>query len=143
MPVPMNNSKISLSRTAVLFKRYSLSPERNNRRVTVTSSYSIGSILDSLENVKLTSAKPKPGFLSVPLKMTSSIAEPRSSLTLCSPKTQRMESKTLLLPQPFGPTTAVIPGSKFKTVLSANDLKPKISNLLKYTDEYSLKVRHN
>lgn len=35
-------------------------------------------------------------------------------------------------PQPFGPTTAVIPGSKLSVVLSQNDLKPTSSSLLKY-----------
>ena len=38
----------------------------------------------------------------------------------------------LLLPQPFGPTIAVIPGSSRTTVLSANDLKPISSSCLKY-----------
>ena len=67
-----------------------------------------------------------------PLKITSSISEPRNDFADCSPKTQRIESKILDLPHPFGPTTAVIPGSKFSVVLSQNDLKPISSNLLKY-----------
>jgi hypothetical protein len=44
-----------------------------------------------------------------------------------------MESIILLLPQPFGPITPVIPSSKFKTVLSAKLLKPLISNVFKRT----------
>ena len=38
IPVPINNSWMSLSRTIVLLSIYSLSPERNKRRVMVTSS---------------------------------------------------------------------------------------------------------
>src|SRR5205814_3768392 len=45
----------------------------------------------------------------------------------CSPMAQRMASTTLLLPQPFGPTTPVTPSSKEKTTRSAKDLKPEIS----------------
>src|SRR3989338_5606686 len=71
-------------------------------------------------------------MLSVPLKMTSSILEPRRDLTDCSPKTQRIASKIFDFPHPLGPTTAVIPGSKYKVVLSAKDLNPKSSNFLKY-----------
>ena len=47
---------------------------------------------------------------SVPLKMTSAISSPRKALADCSPRTQRMASETLDLPQPFGPTMAVTPG---------------------------------
>ena len=54
----------------------------------------------------------------------SSILEPRSVLTLCSPRTQRIASVTLLLPLPFGPTIAVIPLSNSIRVYSGNDLKP-------------------
>jgi hypothetical protein len=35
-----------------------------------------------------------------------------------------MASTTLDLPQPLGPTMAVMPGLKSKTTLSTNDLKP-------------------
>ncbi|EKD27199.1 MAG: hypothetical protein ACD_79C00815G0001 [uncultured bacterium] len=45
---------------------------------------------------------------------------------LCSPKTQRIASTTLLFPQPLGPTKAVIPLLRMISVLSANDLKPSI-----------------
>ena len=48
-----------------------------------------------------------------------------------------MESSTLDLPQPFGPTTQVTPRSKFSTVLGANDLKPKISSDLRYMGRIS------
>ena len=42
----------------------------------------------------------------------------------CSPSAQRSASARLLLPQPFGPTTALMPGPNSTTVFSANDLKP-------------------
>jgi hypothetical protein len=40
--------------------------------------------------------------VSAPSKMTSCILPPRSALALCSPRTQRIASAILLLPQPFG-----------------------------------------
>src|SRR5438552_3130484 len=52
---------------------------------------------------------------------------PRRCFALCSPIAQRMASTTLLLPQPLGPTTPVMPSSKEKTMRSANDLNPVIS----------------
>src|ERR1700677_163546 len=69
---------------------------------------------------------------SVPLKMTSAISPPRRALADCSPKTQRMASETLDLPQPFGPTIAVTPGWKFSVVLSAKDLNPKTVKFFRY-----------
>src|SRR6202047_2357282 len=50
-----------------------------------------------------------------------------------------MASATLLLPQPFGPTTAVIPSPvKMRSVWSAKDLKPVISRRL----SLNIDVRH-
>ena len=61
----------------------------------------------------------------VPLKMTSCMDSPRSSLALDSPSTQRTASMMFDLPQPFGPTTPTSwPGSR-KLVGSAKDLKPE------------------
>src|SRR4051812_42558678 len=65
-----------------------------------------------------------------PLKMTSAISPPRRLLADCSPRIHRTASTTLLLPEPFGPTTPVTPGEKSKRVLSANDLKPTSSRRL-------------
>ena len=70
-------------------------------------------------------------LFSVPAKITSCILLPRKALLDCSPNTQRIASLTLLFPQPFGPTIAVIPPSKLILVKSANDLKPTISISLK------------
>ena len=65
--------------------------------------------------------------------ITSDMLEPRRLLADCSPNTQRIASATLLLPQPFGPTIAVIPSVKSIGVLSANDLNPTNSIFLKFT----------
>jgi len=44
-----------------------------------------------------------------PLKITSAISLPRRLLADCSPRTHLIPSTMLLLPEPFGPTTTVIP----------------------------------
>src|SRR3954451_23367050 len=74
--------------------------------------------------VSVTSARPNAGRPAVPAKMTSSILPPRRLLAPCSPSTQAMASTTLDLPDPFGPTTAVMPGSRRRVVADAKDLKP-------------------
>src|SRR5947208_682373 len=81
-----------------------------------------------------TSAIPSGLRPSVPLKITSAISPPRNALADCSPSTQRTASSTLDFPQPLGPTIAVTPSWKLKTVLSANDLKPKSSSDCKCMD---------
>src|ERR1700732_1407247 len=63
--------------------------------------------------------------------MRSSALLPRRRVGACSPRTQRIASTTLDLPQPLGPTTAVAPGLKLMTVASRNDLKPTNSRLLR------------
>ena len=75
--------------------------------------------------VRTTSARPSGGAArTVPAKMTSSILPPRSDLAPCSPITQARASTTLDLPEPLGPTTQVMPGSKRKVVADAKDLNP-------------------
>src|SRR5712692_7740834 len=49
---------------------------------------------------------------------------PRRSLALDSPSTHLKASRMLVLPDPFGPTMAVIPLSKRISVFWANVLKP-------------------
>jgi len=56
--------------------------------------------------------------------MTSSIFAPRIMRARCSPSTQRIASETFDLPQPLGPTMAVTPSSKTRSVWSAKDLNP-------------------
>src|SRR5664279_5759983 len=83
--------------------------------------------------VRATSARPSGARREVPAKMTSSILPPRRLLAPCSPMTQARASTTLDLPEPFGPTTQVIPGSKRRVVDDANDLKPRRVRLFRCT----------
>src|SRR5881409_3706897 len=82
--------------------------------------------------VRETSAMPNGLRPSVPLKITSAISPPRSALADCSPSTQRTASDTLDLPQPLGPTMAVMPGRKLSEVLSAKDLNPRTVRFFRY-----------
>src|SRR3954470_18013526 len=75
--------------------------------------------------VSTTSARPSAGRPAVPAKMTSSILPPRRVLAPCSPITHASASTTLDLPEPLGPTTAVMPGSKRSVVDDAKDLNPR------------------
>src|SRR6201997_2215489 len=86
-----------------------------------------------LSMVSVTSARPSGGREVVPAKTTSSILPPRSDLTPCSPITQDRASTTLDLPEPFGPTTQVMPGSRRSVVAEANDLKPRRVRDFRYT----------
>src|SRR5664279_6229935 len=85
----------------------------------------MGSAPSELSMVRVTSARPNGARPDVPAKMTSSILPPRSAFAPCSPSTQAIAATTLLLPDPFGPTTAVMPGSKRNVVVDAKDLKPR------------------
>src|SRR5581483_5684701 len=93
----------------------------------------MGSAPSVLSMVRVTSARPSGGRPAVPAKITSSILPPRSDLAPCSPMTQARASTTLDFPEPFGPTTQVIPGSKRRVVAEANDLKPRRVMLFRYT----------
>src|SRR5215204_5423683 len=112
---------------------YSEPPLRNIVRLIVTSEYSIGRAPSELSIVSVTSARPSGGRPAVPAKMTSSILPPRSALAPCSPSTQATASTTFDLPEPFGPTTQVMPGSKRSVVAEAKDLKPFSVRLLRCT----------
>ena len=125
---------MSSSRQELPLISYSLSPERNIRRVIETSVYSIGRAPSVLSIVSVTSARPSGARPAVPAKITSSILPPRSALAPCSPSTQAMASTTLDLPEPFGPTTQVMPGSSRSVVAEAKDLKPLTVRLLRCTD---------
>src|SRR5215467_9083564 len=83
--------------------------------------------------VRVTSARPSGGRPAVPAKITSSILPPRSVFAPCSPRTHAIASTTLDLPEPFGPTTHVMPGSSLSVVADAKDLKPFIVRLLRCT----------
>src|SRR3954469_11629526 len=71
-----------------------------------------------------TSAKSRGGRLAVPAKITSSIPPPRSDLGLDSPIVQRIASRRFDLPQTFGPTPPVSPGSILSSAGSTKLLKP-------------------
>src|SRR5256885_10176642 len=92
----------------------------------------MGSAPSVLSMVRTTSARPRGGRDEVPAKITSSIFPPRRDLAPCSPITQARASTTLDLPEPFGPTTQVIPVSKRSVVEDAKDLKPRSVRLFKY-----------
>src|SRR6266581_6513589 len=93
----------------------------------------MGSAPSLLSMVRVTSALPSAGRPAVPAKTTSSILPPRNGLTPCSPITQENASTTLDLPEPFGPTTQVIPGSNRSDVTEANDLNPRKVRVFRYT----------
>ena len=65
-----------------------------------------------ISSTNFTSASPMGRRWAVPPKMTSDISAPRSMEGRCSPSTQARLSEILDLPQPFGPTTAVMPPGK-------------------------------
>ena len=71
-----------------------------------------------------TSAMLRAGRPPVPEKITSSMSAARMALCEVSPITQRSASTRFDLPQPFGPTTPVSPGSITKSDGSTKDLKP-------------------
>ena len=88
------------------------------------SEASLSKMRAELSMISETCAKPRGLRFSVPPKITSSIIAPRSALERCSPMTQITASEMLDLPEPFGPTMAVISFSNVSRVLSAKDLKP-------------------
>src|SRR5579859_650521 len=97
----------------------------------------MGSTPSLLSMVSVTSARPSGGRDVVPAKTTSSILPPRRDLAPCSPMTQDRASTMLDLPEPFGPTTQVMPGSSFNVVAEANDLNPRRVRLFRYTNPSS------
>ena len=78
-----------------------------------------------LSNVSSTEERLAALRVVVPLKITSCMDSPRSSLARDSPSTQRTASMMLDLPQPFGPTTPTSCPGSMNWVGSANDLKPE------------------
>src|SRR5262249_19177552 len=83
-----------------------------------------GALRSALSTTTETSAWLRDGRSVLPEKMTSSISPARMALYEASPMTQRTASTRFDLPQPFGPTTPVRPGSMAKSVGSTKDLKP-------------------
>ncbi len=75
---------------------------------------------------------PTADFWLEPEKITSSSRRARTLRDDCSPRTQRIDSATLLLPVPLGPTMAVMPGAKSNSVLLLKLLKPCSSRRFRY-----------
>ncbi len=84
-----------------------------------------GALRSELSIAIATSAVLRGGRPVLPEKMTSSMSTARMDLCDVSPITQRSASTRFDLPQPFGPTTPVSPGSIRKSVGSTKDLKPR------------------
>src|SRR5690625_4794994 len=93
----------------------------------------MGSNPSELSMVRETSARPSGAREEVPAKMTSDIDPPRSDLAPCSPMTQASASTTFDLPEPLGPTTQVIPGSRCRVVADAKDLNPRSVSVFRCT----------
>ncbi len=72
-----------------------------------------------------TSARPSGGRPVVPAKMTSSILPPRSVGALFAHDPAEARRRRWTSPEPFGPTTQVMPGSNRSVVAEANDLNPR------------------
>jgi hypothetical protein len=89
-----------------------------------TSRVAPGRAGSGISRTSFTSARPMDRRVAVPAKITSAISEPRSMEGRCSPSTQARLSEMLDLPQPLGPTTAVIPPGKLSFWASAKDLNP-------------------
>src|SRR5277367_3167275 len=95
-----------------------------------------GALRSELLSVSPTSALLREGRRPEPEKITSSMPEARMFLKELSPITQRRASTRFDLPQPFGPTTPVSPGSILNSALSQKLLKPvrrKRSNFIVVT----------
>ena len=92
-----------------------------------------GAVWSALSMVRVTSAWLRAGRGPAPLKITSSMLSARMALTELAPITQRRASSRFDLPQPFGPTMPVSPGSIRNSVGSTKDLKPVRRSLWKCT----------
>src|SRR5947209_9498853 len=107
--------------------RYTEPASRSIRREISSVSESFiaeGALRSELSIVITTSAWLRDGRLPDPAKITASMSAARSDLCDVSPIAQRSASTRLDLPQPFGPTTPVSPGSITKSVGSTKDLNP-------------------
>ncbi len=147
MLAPASNSVISRSRTREPLIEYSLIPSRKTARSIETSSKSIlkarrasasperapATRRRELSKIMATDPRFALGVVCEPPQMRSSARFPRMLFIDCSPSAKRNASATLLLPEPFGPTIAVVELPKSKTVFLANDLNPTISSRFNIT----------
>src|SRR3990167_7015079 len=129
MFAPARSSCTSLSLTFDPFMEYSLAPSLNTARSMETSSKSsFGNIFFRLSKTIETAPLLERGVVWEPDQMRSSLLFPRMDFIDCSPRAKRNASATLLLPEPFGPTMAVVALEKSSSVFLANDLNPAISS---------------
>ena len=133
MPVSDSSSCTSRRRAGAPLIWYSLPPPRNRVRLIVTSEYSMSSRPSELSMVRSAWARPRAGRDPAPAKMTSAMLPPRMARAPCSPMTHARASTTFDLPDPLGPTTHVIPGSRRSVVALAKDLNPRSVRLFRYT----------
>src|ERR1700690_187001 len=90
----------------------------------LTSAKSTGNQFALLSKIISAEAMLARGRCSEPEKIMSSVFLPRNNIYDCSPNTQRNESAMFDLPEPLGPTIAVMPLANSKTVREANVLYP-------------------
>src|SRR5680860_1094619 len=118
---------MSRRRHLAALRKYSDWPSRDTRRRTETSlkrTNSPGAEPSLLSNTSSIDAWPTGLRALEPLKITSVMDSPRRYFAELSPITQRTASIMLDLPQPLGPTTAVIFVGNGTVVGSTNDLNP-------------------
>src|SRR5699024_7063618 len=101
----------------------------------VTSEYSMDKVPSAVAMVSSTRARPSAERPVVPANIASSVLPPRRFLAPCSPIPHDSASTTFDFPEPLGPITEVIPGSKSNVVFDAKDLQPRIVRVLRYMQE--------
>ena len=142
MPESLSSSCMSIKRQLLPLISYSLAPSRNIRRVIETSEYSIGSAPSELSIVSgdlgaaQRGARRRAGEDDV-----LHLAAAQRSWRPARPSPRRCASTTLDLPEPLGPTTQVMPGSKRRVVGEAKDLKPFSVRLLRCTTCHTTAAR--
>src|ERR1700690_4015785 len=107
----------------------------------LTSAKSTGNQFALLSKIISAEAIPARGRCSEPEKIMSSVFLPRNNKYDCSPNTQRKESAIFDLPEPLGPTIAVMPPANSKTVRVAKVLYPCNSRDLRRNGICYLKLR--
>ncbi len=105
---------------------------RRETSIVSASLKAAGAARAPLSSISVTSAMLRAGLPPPPEKITSSMPDARMFFDELSPITQRIASTRLDLPQPFGPTIPVRPGSIRKSVGSTKVLKPAMRSLVNF-----------
>src|SRR5713226_4657442 len=121
-----------------LMRKSEPSPRSMRRMISISGPAAKGSGIScpALSTSSATSARLRAGRVEVPPKMMSSISPPRMRFAEFSPITQRSASTRFDLPQPFGPTIPVMPGSIDNSVRSTKDLNPVRLSRVNCKDRY-------